>query len=258
MNTNRLLVTLIAILLIGTTMLVALGMQVMKQRREVRGVGTLTAVGPVAGGPGGFSGDLLENSGVAPSIAGENMGGNVGGDVGGGALDIALPVFELTDHRDQVFRSDSLLGKVWVVDFVFTTCPGLCPAMSMTMERLQRDLRERPYWDDLRLVSISVDPEQDTPAALRDYAARYHADEQNWIFLTGERASIWDLVEKGFLLEVGDSPEFRETGVGNPIVHSPRFGLVDQHGKLQGYFNVLQASGYEALLAAIDVMMGQE
>lgn len=132
----------------------------------------------------------------------------------------------MTDSNGQHFDSSVLAGKVWVVDFIYTTCPAACPLMSSKMHRIQK--RERPY-QDVRLVSISVDPARDTPPVLNAFAQRYGGATPQWIFLTGSPASVHLLAYTTF--HVGD--------VLGKIEHSTKFMLVDKHGEIRGYYSSL-------------------
>ncbi len=135
----------------------------------------------------------------------------------------ALPDFQLVDSKGMPFGSAQLKGKIWVADFVFTSCTGICPILSTNMSKLHRNLVDRP---DVHLVSVSVDPETDTPEVLARYASRYSADTSRWHFLTGPRERIHQLAVAGF--KVGS--------VDEPIFHSNRFILVDGDGAIRGYY----------------------
>ncbi|PIQ87032.1 MAG: hypothetical protein COV74_02495 [Candidatus Omnitrophica bacterium CG11_big_fil_rev_8_21_14_0_20_45_26] len=141
------------------------------------------------------------------------------------------PDFQLTDQNGNSFSSHTLKGHVWIADFIFTRCLGVCPIMSAQMARLQRHLESEP----VKLVSFSVDPDHDTPAILQDYAAKYEAGD-HWVFLTGERQTIWEIASSNFHLGVGQAtPEEMKQGA-QPVLHSNRFVLVDQTGQIRGYF----------------------
>jgi cytochrome oxidase Cu insertion factor (SCO1/SenC/PrrC family) len=101
-------------------------------------------------------------------------------------------------------RKADLEGKVWVASFIFTNCPDECPLMTAEMARLQSDLAHIP---ELRLVSISVDPERDIPAVLSQYADRFDADPERWLFLTGDKQAIYRLARDGFRLGIVDPSE---------------------------------------------------
>ncbi len=132
--------------------------------------------------------------------------------------------FCLTDSNGQKFGLKDLRGKIWVADFFFTTCGNLCPMMSAHMGHLQEAFK---FYKGVRLVSFSVNPEQDTPEVLKKYAQKFHADTNRWIFLTGSRQDMTRVVVNSFKL--GD--------IKDPIFHSPYFVLLDKEGKIRGYYD---------------------
>ncbi|MGI8821167.1 MAG: SCO family protein [Chthoniobacterales bacterium] len=151
-----------------------------------------------------------------------------------------VPQFELTNQNGQRFGSKELAGRIWIADFVFTSCPGPCPMISSRMAELQRPLEN----SDVHLVTFTVDPENDTPEVLRDYAARLHARAGRWDFLTGPKEAIYSLTENGFKLAavagVADN--------GGPV-HSTRAVLVDRQGAIRGYYDITAPDGVTKLLA---------
>jgi protein SCO1/2 len=160
----------------------------------------------------------------------------------------ALPDFELTERGGDGVSLESLKGKVWVADFIFTHCAGPCPLLSSRMSSLQKVVGDL---DGVRLVSFSVDPERDTPEVLAEYAQRYHADAQRWLFLTGPKETLYRLVGEGFRLAVADGGP--QTGL---ITHSTRFVLVDQQGRIRGYYDGAEPGTAEALLPDIRTLLG--
>jgi protein SCO1 len=136
----------------------------------------------------------------------------------------SVPDFTLLDQTGEEFHSAShLSGHIWVADFIFTTCTGPCPRMSARMRRLEQDLADLP---DVRFVSFTVDPDNDTPPVLAEYAKRYQAPAGRWFFLTGAREALHNLNRNAFLL--GD--------VKGELDHSTRFVLVDAAGVVRGYY----------------------
>jgi cytochrome oxidase Cu insertion factor (SCO1/SenC/PrrC family) len=131
----------------------------------------------------------------------------------------AVPDFVLTDQAGRAVRRADLEGKTWVASFIFTSCPDECPLMTTQMAQLQSDLAHVP---DLRFVSISVDPEHDTPAVLSQYADRFNADPARWLFLTGDKRAIYRLVRDGFRLGIVDPGEpshpspVKDSALGRP------------------------------------------
>jgi protein SCO1/2 len=163
-----------------------------------------------------------------------------------------LPAFTLTDQRGQPFGSRELAGKVWVADFIFTSCQGVCPLLSERMAEVGK--RARHLGPDFHLVSISVDPERDTPARLAEYGARYGANPIAWSFLTGPEQAIQATVVDGF--KVGAGKE-RVPGAGTDggagfweIFHGENLVLVDRQLRIRGYFPAT-AEGIDKLMDAV-------
>ena len=135
-----------------------------------------------------------------------------------------LPDFSLTDQFGASFALSDLYDKVWVADFIFTSCATICPPMTVQMAILQDEF----VGEDVHFVSFSVDPERDTPTVLRRYADNYGADGGRWAFLTGQKTAIYQLAHEGFNLATGHR--------GSEILHSTRFVLVDRNQQLRGYY----------------------
>ena len=93
-----------------------------------------------------------------------------------------VPAFTMTDSSGRPFQGSALAGKVWIADFIYTSCPAACPMMSSKMSGIHKRLAGQP---DVRIVSFSVDPVHDTPAALKQFGSRYGGATDDWIFLTG-------------------------------------------------------------------------
>ena len=177
-----------------------------------------------------------------------------------------LPDFSLIDSEGKSVELSTLKGKVWVSDFIFTRCEDTCPLESAEMASLQKDFESEL---NFRLVSITADPDFDSPLVLKKYAERFNADPQKWFFLTGEKKRIQNLVMKGFRLAIAISgashlPIFNSKNsvapiIGNILVptasahanhdhgenkklgveitHSSRFVLVDQSAQIRGYYH---------------------
>lgn len=152
----------------------------------------------------------------------------------------AVPVFTLTNQDGQPFGSAQLAGKIWIADFIYTTCPGPCPMISSRMSELQKPLENT----GVHFVSFTVDPARDTPEVLRSYAATLQAEPGRWDFLTGPQATIYNLSRNGFKLAVSDGSQ--EKGIP---VHSTRMILVDRHGQIRGYYDAPEADAMTKLLA---------
>jgi protein SCO1/2 len=164
-----------------------------------------------------------------------------------------LPAFTLTDQRGQPFGSRELGGKIWVADFIFTSCQGVCPVLSQRMAEVGK--RARHLGPDFHLVSISVDPERDTPDRLAAYGARWGAHPASWSFLTGPEQAIQATVVEGFKVGAGKEPS-RRAGAADggaqfwEIFHGENLVLVDRQMRIRGYFSPT-AEGLDKLLEAV-------
>lgn len=143
-----------------------------------------------------------------------------------------VPDFALTEASGRTVTRAELAGHPWVADLVFTSCGGICPLMSASMSRLVQSSSDLP---DVRFLSISVDPERDTPAALTAYAERFKADRTRWLFLTGSESAIRELAVGGLKLPVADGDPAQGE---DEILHSQRFVLVDGQSQVRGTYDV--------------------
>lgn len=132
------------------------------------------------------------------------------------------PAFSLIDQTGQVLSTESLKGKVYVADFIFTHCAGPCRSMTQRMGQLQKDLNDA----SVQFVSISVDPKRDTPEVLKAYGDQFGADAATWKFGTGDAADIQRIAH-------GMLQPFEPAKEGQDILHSERFILVDAAGKIR-------------------------
>jgi len=140
----------------------------------------------------------------------------------------ALPDFSLTERSGQTVTLNDLKGNVWLADFFYTSCPGPCPMLSTRLGDVQKAIGGAK---DVRLVSISTDPEKDTTETLKEYAKHYQAGD-HWLFLTGDKAEIYKLGNQGFKLSVVEDRTAAE-----PIIHSTRIALVDREGIVRGVYD---------------------
>ncbi len=147
-------------------------------------------------------------------------------------IDYALPDFDLVDQRGQRVTRADLSGKVLVVDFIFTRCPTVCPRLTERMAVVQKELASDA---DVRLVSITVDPEHDTPDTLAAYGAKYGADPARWYFLGGDPEHVQKTVLQGFKMAV------RRVSAES-IDHAERFVLVDRAMHVRGVFETDDAA----------------
>ncbi|MCP4507493.1 MAG: SCO family protein, partial [Fuerstiella sp.] len=165
----------------------------------------------------------------------------------------AAPEFELVDQTGAAYSSAQLRGKVWIVNFMFTRCASTCPIQTMRLAEAQTALSADPVWDGIRFVSITVDPEYDSPDVLQQYASGYQADQEHWKFLTGSRDAIWKLSAEGFGLPVRDDAQNAQM----PILHDPRFIVVDRLGRMRGVFDSQSTEAIAELRKTLELIVGE-
>lgn len=160
-----------------------------------------------------------------------------------------VPDFALTERTGGTVILADFSGKVWVADFFYTTCPGPCPMMTSRLSKVQEALGTEP---NLRLVSISIDPEKDTPDVLKLYAEKFKATDR-WLFLTGPKADIYTLARDGFKLPIAE-PETP----GGQIIHSTRLILIDRLGSIRGFYEATNETGVNDLIRDIRKLLAEK
>ncbi|WP_333810392.1 SCO family protein [Flavobacterium sp.] len=170
-----------------------------------------------------------------------------------------VPEFKLTNQNNKTITNKDYHGKVYVVEFFFTTCPTICPKMNESMLQLQNEFYGNPNFG---IASITIDPANDTPQVLKKHAELLGVKHYNWYFLTGDRDYIYNLSNKGFNLYAGENNK-----VAGGFEHSGLFALVDKEGKIrcrkdaQGnpilYYDGLDAAGVEAIKEDIKKLLAE-
>ena len=160
-----------------------------------------------------------------------------------------VPAFKLKNQDNKTISDKDYLGKVYVVEFFFSTCPTICPKMNESMLQLQNEFYGNPNFG---IASITIDPAKDTPQVLKEHANLLGVMHYNWHFLTGDKEYIYSLANKGFNLYAGENNK-----VAGGFEHSGLFALIDKDGKIrcrkdaQGnpilYYDGLDAAGVEAI-----------
>ncbi|HEX8016345.1 MAG TPA: SCO family protein [Flavobacterium sp.] len=137
----------------------------------------------------------------------------------------AAPKFELTNQDNIKISNETYKGKVYVLEFFFTTCPSICPKMNLSMLEIEKTFFGNPNFG---IVSITIDPAHDTPKVLKDHAKLLGVKSSNWNFLTGDKTTIMDLSNKGFNLYAGENAK-----VNGGFEHSGLFALIDKDGNIR-------------------------
>lgn len=142
--------------------------------------------------------------------------------------------FSFTERSGEAVTKKDLLGKPWIVGFVFSRCAGPCPKVSGQMALLQKHFAD----DEIRLVTMTVDPDYDSPEVLSRYATAFGADPEKWLFLTGDKEKVHDYILKEFLQTVEEmTGEDRQPGF--EVLHTTNLLLVDAQGVVRGKYNAL-------------------
>lgn len=157
-----------------------------------------------------------------------------------------VPDTRLVDETGAAVNLDALKGNVVVYDFIFTNCTGICPIMTNNMRAVTEGVdRDAP----VRFVSISVDPERDTPEVLAAYAKKVRNDPR-WTFLTGDREAIIRLSVDGFKLAAGDPMPG-----GEPLLHSSKFAVADKSGIIRGYYDATDGNVPEEVTKVVKALV---
>lgn len=153
-----------------------------------------------------------------------------------------VPDARLINEEGRGVSLASLRGNVAVYDFIFTRCAGTCPIMGQRMKAVAGKF---PGHENIRFVSISIDPTRDTPEKMKRYGAALKGDEQRWLFLTGNREEIIKLSVDGFKLAAGSASDPE----ADPMLHSAKFVLADAGGTIRGYYDGTAEESVDLLVA---------
>ncbi|MCE7055672.1 SCO family protein [Algoriphagus sp. AGSA1] len=158
-----------------------------------------------------------------------------------------IPEFAFTNQDgNQVGRAE-MEGKLTIVDFFFTSCPSICPKMSSEMERVNDMFRNE---ERVRIFSISIDPSYDSPEVLKEYADKHKAESGKWDFLTGGVQETYELAQCGFLIPAEDG-----LGIPDDFVHSDKFILIDELGRIRGYYSGTSREDVDLLMLETKVLL---
>lgn len=136
-----------------------------------------------------------------------------------------VPEFSLTNQNNKTITHKDYIGKVYVVEFFFTTCPTICPKMNQNMLELQKEFYGNPNFG---IASITIDPKNDTVEVLKNHAEDLGVKNYNWHLLTGDKDYIFNLAEKRFKLNAGE-----DKNQPGGLYHSGMFALIDKEGRIR-------------------------
>ena len=189
---------------------------------------------------------ILVSLGLCLALVGPGPAGaaRAGHDLEAGGGGFPLGAFRMTERSGRTVTDADLADRVWVAAFIFTRCPLSCPRISSVMKGLQPGLKSA----GVRLVSVSVDPDHDTPEVLAEYAKRFGADPDAWWFLTAPKADTYELIRSKFKLPVDVSADADRAAGAEAVFHSGRLALVNR-GTVVGYFDADDPAEVKALTA---------
>jgi protein SCO1/2 len=160
-----------------------------------------------------------------------------------------IPPFRFVNQDGDTVTEKNFENKIYVADFFFTTCPTICPKMSLQMQRVEQATNDM---QDFAIISHSVNPEYDTVAVLAEYAKRIGADSKRWHLVTGNKKNIYDIAIDGYKLAVDEDP--RAPG---GFLHSELFVLVDKQKRIRGYYDGTDSSQVDKLLNDIKILSAE-
>ena len=164
--------------------------------------------------------------------------------------------FRFTNQQEESFERSDLVGKIWVADFIFTSCAAECVVLAQKMRLLQEHYADRP---DVVFVSFSVDPQTDTPERLAQYGEKWGADPERWQFITSEVPRELDfLVKQSFLLPVARSNEEKVKLMTGNLVHTSKFAIVDREGVVRSYVEGLDLDAFDKVVSVVDTLLEEQ
>lgn len=164
--------------------------------------------------------------------------------------------FTLTNQFGATVTLSELKGQVWVADVIFTRCAGPCPKMTEEMAKIQRAF---PAETNLRLVTLTTDPEHDTERRLKDYSEKFSADPERWYFLTGPKKELLANLAVGSLkLSALEKEKELQQDPNDLFIHSTVFVLVDKSGEIRGFYESLEPGFQEKIQADIKSLLAEE
>jgi protein SCO1/2 len=164
-----------------------------------------------------------------------------------------VPPFTLTNQFAEPLSLSNLLGQVWVADVIFTRCPMSCEQITRRMHALEKQVPESA---SVRFVSITADPERDSPTVLKAYGERHGIDQRRWHFLTGLKRDVYQLSVNGLKFAVLDNTN--RIIPDDLFVHSTHFTLVDKRGRMRGIFEGTEEEDRKKLLLAVKQLVREK
>jgi protein SCO1/2 len=161
--------------------------------------------------------------------------------------------FAFTNQEGQTVTQEAVQGKIFIVEYFFTTCKGICPRMNENMSKVYSAFRGN---DDVKILSHTVDPKKDTVAAMKEYSLRFDADPKQWMFLTGDKKELYDMARYSYLVTAAD--DTATVDIAADFIHTDRFVLVDRYGKIRGQYEGTKDATVNLLITDIKELLKED
>ncbi len=159
-----------------------------------------------------------------------------------------IPEFTLTNQLSKAVSLPDLSGHVWIADIIFTRCPLQCVKMTKQMSELQTALVNEK---SVTLISLTADPEFDTPPILKKYGERFGANPERWVFLTGPKQDVYSLALNGLKLAVAEKKTDERESLDDLFIHSTKLVLIDGQGRVRGWFDGENPAAKDQILKSV-------
>lgn len=186
---------------------------------------------------------VINPNDVIPDLVDETMQG-----VGRGHT---IRYFDLKNQLGERISGKELDGKIYVADFFFTTCGGICPKMTKQLLRIQEEFADD---DRVMIVSHTVTPERDSVEVLKRYADKFGVDHKKWFFLTGDKNEIYGLARRAYFI-VKEAKEGEDDGSGSDFIHTENFVLIDGEKRIRGYYSGIRPSSVDSLMNDMKLLL---
>lgn len=161
--------------------------------------------------------------------------------------------FAFTDQDGKTITNKDVDGKIYVVEYFFTTCKGICPKMNENMDKVYKAFRGN---DDVKILSHTVDPKKDTVQAMKEYSLRFDADPTQWMFLTGDKKELYDMARYSYLVTAAD--DTATVDIQSDFIHTDRFVLVDRTGHIRGQYEGTKPESVAQLIGDIKELLKEK
>jgi protein SCO1 len=160
-----------------------------------------------------------------------------------------IPDFDFINQDGEHITQKNVEGKIYLVDFFFTTCPTICPRVKKNMLKIAEDIKGDP---DILILSHTIDPKHDSVSVLHTYAAKLHINTKQWLFLTGDKEKIYAQAHE-YLVAVQE-----DTSAAGGFTHSGNVMLIDKKRQIRGYYNGLKESDMQNLADDIKTLKAEK